>query len=333
MSKFSDMPSAMSSYEREAWKRLDRHWEKKAKHRELIPPKARAALDSAGDKAREVASKAGHQVGKYAPEPVKRAGEFVVDEALAPTIKAAAELLELAEDWAAELMDPEEVLKYHRARGHAVSELEDLRALDLEPLDVFTRRMALKGRSIGGLEGAATGVLAFVPVVGTFAGLSADVLLMQMLSTAVASRAMYSYGFNAHHPEEHLMVQKIVRRSYRAQAPKVKAVSDASKAYKASKARVNWSKKIRDDHRLMAAVEKLMKQFTDGSVSIQDVSKKMPAIGIATSAGSNAYILGDVAKHGIMYAQTRLLAEKYDLVLPPNLIHFVDDDDDDLSSP
>ena len=45
----------------------------------------------------------------------------------------------------------------------------------------------------------------------------------------------------------------------------------------------------------------------------------LPYLGVVTSAGSNAYLLGDVAKQGIFYGRTRHLAEKYDLPLPVNL--------------
>ena len=35
--------------------------------------------------------------------------------------------------------------------------------------------------------------------------------------------------------------------------------------FDATKGRVNWSQKLRDDHRLMAAVEKLLKRAGDGT--------------------------------------------------------------------
>ena len=170
------------------------------------------------------------------------------------------------------------------------------------------------------------GTLAFVPVVGTGVSITADVVVMQLLAKAIATRTMHSYGYDAQHPDERQMVERIVRRAYRAQAPKAKAVRDASRAFNASNGRVNWSQKLRDDHRLMAAVERLMKQLGDGKVSVKDVSKKMPVVGIVTSAGANAYLLGDIAKQGIRYGQTRHLAEKYSLPLPSNLLPASDDD-------
>lgn len=327
MSRNQDLPEGISAYDRAAWRHLEDHWQRKSRRREVLPPKARGVLDTTGRWSREVISQTGEKLGEYTPAGVKRAGEFVLDEALVPTIKAAGHLLEVAEEWAAELMDPATVLHYHRSYGHAVDKLTDLHHIDLEELDRFSRRMSLRWRSSGALEGAAMGALAFIPVVGTGVSVTVDVVVMQLLGVAIASRAMYSYGYDAKHPDERQMVERIVRRAYRAHAPKARAVHDASRAYKASKHRIHWSQKLRDDHRLMAAVERLMKQVSDGRVSVQDVSKKMPAIGVITSAGFNAYLLGDIAKQGVRYGQTRHLSEKYGLPLPPNLLPNSDDDE------
>lgn len=327
MSSPNGLPGNMSEYDRAAWCHLEGHWQKKAKRREILPPKARTALDTAGRRSREVISHAGHELGEHTPESMKRAGEFVLGEALVPVIKAAANLLELAEEWAAELMDPETVFEYHRRHGRGVRELTDLRAVDLEHLDRSTRQLALRWRGSGALEGPAMGLLAFIPGPGTAASLTADFVAMQVLGSAIATRTMYSYGYDAQHPDERHMVERVVRRAYRAQVPKAKAVHDASRAFKASKDRVNWSQKLRDDHRLMAAAEKLMKRVGDGKVSVKDVSKKMPYIGVVTSAGSNAYLLGDIAKQGILYGRTRHLSEKYNIPLPANFVPTADDDE------
>jgi len=318
----------MSPYDRAAWRHLEEHWQKKSKRREILPAKARGAVESAGRRSREVISQTGQKLGEHTPDTVKRAGGFVLDEALVPTVKAAAQLLELAEEWAAELMDPETVFEYHRKKGRDVHQLTDLRAIDLEHLDRSTRRMALRWRSSGALEGAAMGLLSFVPGPGTAVSLTADIIVMQVLASAIATRTMYSYGYDAQHPDERQMVERIVRRGYRAQASKAGIVLDSSRAFRASKDRVRWSKKLREDHRLMAAVEKLMKPVSDGRISVKDVSKKMPYIGVVTSAGSNGYLLGDISKQGVYYGRTRHLSEKYGLPMPPNLLPDWDDGED-----
>ena len=141
MSRNQDLPEGISAYDRAAWRHLEDHWQRKSRRREVLPPKARGVLDTTGRWSREVISQTGEKLGEYTPAGVKRAGEFVLDEALVPTIKAAGHLLEVAEEWAAELMDPATVLHYHRSYGHAVDKLTDLHHIDLEELDRFSRRM------------------------------------------------------------------------------------------------------------------------------------------------------------------------------------------------
>ena len=48
---------AMSPYEARRWAELQRHWAKKAERRQLLPPKARAALGEAGDQVKDVGQK------------------------------------------------------------------------------------------------------------------------------------------------------------------------------------------------------------------------------------------------------------------------------------
>ena len=84
---------------------------------------------------------------------------------------------------------------------------------------------------------------------------------------------------------------------------------------------------MRDDHKLMAAVEKLMRQFANGqAVPVAKVAKAMPLVAVLAGAGTNAYVLGDVVHQARLYARTLHLAEKYGLPLPANLRH----EDEDL---
>ncbi|ACZ00430.1 hypothetical protein Tcur_4914 [Thermomonospora curvata DSM 43183] len=253
--------------------------------------------------------------------------EKVSDAALAPTVAAVVHLLDLVTEWTTELMDPEKVLEHHRAAGREVTELADLKELDLEHLDEFTRRMALKWRTSGALQGGAMGALAMIPYAGGVAAITLDMVVMHVLSTAIATRVCYAYGFDVSDDEMRHLVDRMVRRAYRNQAPKIQAAREASAAFTAAKGRVRWSAKLRNDHRLMAAVERLMKQFANGrAVPVSRVAKAMPVIAVFAGAGTNAYVLGDVAHQARLYAQTLFLAEKYRLPLPENLRHQDDDE-------
>lgn len=111
-------------------------------------------------------------------------------------------------------------------------------------------------------------------------------------------------------------------------------MKSASNAFQASKGRINWSKKLREDHRLMAAVEKLLKQLGDGTrVPVKNARMGMPVVGVIAGAGTNSHVLGDIAKQSRHYAATLLLAEKYGLELPPNLrAGAVDNDDEGMAA-
>jgi hypothetical protein len=320
----------MSRYERARWDELQSHWEKKAKSRQLLPPRVRAALETTAQATKDTASKASRAIVDATPEKVKDIAGSAVDAALVPTVQGLVHILELINDWVVELTDQEAVIKHHRSKGRDVSALDDLKALDLEVLDEFTRGMVLRWRTLGAGQGASFGALAMVPVpvVGSLAAITLDMVAMQALSGAIATRVCYAYGFDAADPAMRHMIDRMVVRAYRNQAPKAGAVKSAGAAFNAAKGRVNWSQKLREDHRLMAAVEKLMKQLGDGSrVPVKNARMGMPVVAIFAGAGTNAHVLGDIAKQARHYGATMLLAEKYGLQLPPNLRQDLDSDE------
>ncbi|MFI6521431.1 EcsC family protein [Spirillospora sp. NPDC050679] len=320
MSEDPELVRAMSPYEERRWAALQQHWAKKAERRLLLPPKARAALDGASGPVKDAARRAGKAVSSVTPPVVKDGIERVGDAALVPTAKAVVHLLELVTDWTTELMDPEKVLEHHRAAGREVAQLEDLRKLDLKHLDDFTRTMALKWRTSGAIQGGAMGALAMVPYAGGVAAIGLDMVVTHVLSTAVATRVCYAYGLDVNDDEMRHLVDRMVMRAYRNQAPKAETARKAGAAFNAAKGRVRWSPKLRDDHKLMAAVENLMKQFANGrAIPVSKVAKAMPVVAVFAGAGTNAYVLGDVVHQARLYAQTLYLAEKYGLPLPENL--------------
>ncbi|MBK8078495.1 MAG: EcsC family protein [Kineosporiaceae bacterium] len=312
----------MSSYEERRWGELQEHWATKAQRRQALPPKARSALGGAGRQVRAAARKAGEAVSAVTPTPVKEGLERAVDATLVPAVEAAVHLLDLVTDWTTELTDFEKVLEHHRAAGRDVAQLADLRDLDLEQLDDFTRTMALKWRTSGAIQGGAMGALAMVPVAGGVAAVGADMVVMHVLSTALATRVAYSYGFDVKDEAVRHAVDRMARRAYLNQAPKARAVHQANAAFNAAKKRVRRSERLLHDHRILAAVDNLMQQAAHGkAVPIGKVAKGIPVIAVVVGAGTNAYILGDVVHQARLYAQTLRLAEKYELPLPENLRH------------
>ena len=339
MSEVAPDPDPMSRYERKRWDELQSHWQKKAQGRkQLLSPRARLALDTKVQATKDTASNAGKAMAERTPEKVKSAAGVAVDAALVPTIQNVIQLLELLNDWVVELTDPEEVLKYHREKGRDVDSLEDLRRLDLEHLEELTNRMALKWATIGVGQGASFGALAMipVPVLGSVAAIGLDMIAMQALTGAIATRICYAYGYDATDPDVRHIIDRMVARAYRNQIAKAGSVKKASAAFDASKGRVNWSQKLRDDHRLMAAVEKLLKRAGDGKhVPVKNARMGMPVVSVLAGAATNSHVLGDTARQARHYAATLLLAERHGLELPANLRRSLeaDDEGDDYSDP
>ena len=151
----------------------------------------------------------------------------------------------------------------------------------------------------------------------------------RVLSVSIASRIAYSYGFDAKDPGEEAFIQRLVRRSFMAQAAKAEPLRDTSRAWNAAKVRKNWSDPLRENHRLLAALEKLMQRLgpAGSRVSVQDVAKVVPFVGVLIGAGVNSAILGSVAADAQRYCQTRFLCDKYGLPLPTALATNRDDDD------
>ncbi|MBF8173708.1 EcsC family protein [Streptomyces olivaceus] len=327
-----DGPAPMSDYEQQVWDALNEHWQRRSSRRGL-PNWAGTALSRTGEVAGNAARRAKDAVPEAVADPIRRAGDAVADKAMRPALAGAAALLELVNDWAMDLNDPKNVEKLARKRGLELDCFTELRQQDLKVCDRLLTRNTLRWRTTGAFEGGAMGMLTMVPVAGIPAAMTADILVVQVLSTSVATRVAYPYGYDAKDPDEQEFIQRLLQRSFIAQAAKAKPLRDTARALDAAKGRVKWSQKFRQDHRLLAALEKLMQQLgpAGARVPVQNVAKVVPFVGVLIGAGMNAAILGRVAADAQRYCQTRFLCEKYGLPLP-NVLMAGEGQDDDLKT-
>lgn len=311
----------MSAYEGQVWDKLNEHWQRRNNRRGL-PNWASTALERTGEVTGKAVSRVTAAVPEGVKEPIRRAGDAVATAAVRPALEGAAALLELVNDWAMELNDPEGVEKLARKRGLDLNSFTELRQHDLKVCDRLLKFNTLTWRTAGALEGGTMGVLALTPVAGIPVAMTADILVIQVLSTSIAARIAYSYGYDAKDPDEQIFIQRLVRRSFIAQAAKVEPLRDVARAADAIKGRVRWSEKLRADHRLLAALEKLLQHVgpAGAKVPVQNVAKVVPYVGILIGAGMNSAVLGNVAADAQRYCQTRFLCEKYGLPLPTALV-------------
>ncbi|MGP3756154.1 EcsC family protein [Streptomyces sp. IBSNAI001] len=316
----------MSAYEEEVWATLNEHWQNRNNRRGL-PNWASAAIDRTGEATGNAVRRVKDAVPEAVTEPIRRAGGAVADKALGPALAGAAALLELVNESTLELNDPKNVEKIARKRGIELDSFAELRHQDLKFCDRLLTRNTLKWRATGAVEGGAMGVLAMVPVAGIPVAMTADILVLQVMSTSIAARIAYSYGYDAKDPDEQEFIQRLVQRSFMAQAAKAKPLREAARAAEALKGRVNWSQKLRQDHRLIAALEKLMQQLgpAGAKVPVKNVAKVVPFVGVLIGAGMNSAVLGRVAADAQRYCQTRFLCDKYGLPLPVALATGQDD--------
>lgn len=310
----------MSAYDQKVWDALNEHWQRRD-NRRGIPNWASTALDKTGAATGKAVARIVEAVPDAVSNPLRSAGDAIANKAIGPAVRSATALLELANDWALELNDPKTAEKIARKKGVQIGSFADLRDQELQVCDRLLSLNTLKWRSVGALEGGAMGALALVPFAGIPLSLTADVVVIQVLSSSIASRVAYSYGFDAKDPDEQLFIQRLVRRSFMTQAAKAGPLRDTARAAAAVKDRVNWSAKLRTDHRLLSALENLMKQLgpAGSTVAVKDVAKVLPYIGILIGAGMNSAVIGNVAADAKRYCQTRFLCEKYELPLPPAL--------------
>ncbi|MBT3154118.1 EcsC family protein [Streptomyces sp. CHD11] len=310
----------MSTYERQVWDTLNEHWQRR-KNRRALPNRASVVLGRTNQLAGNTVRRVRDAVPEAVAEPVRRAGEAVADTAVRPVLASATALLELGNDLALELNNPKSVEELARKKGFDIDSFTALRQQDLKVCDRLLTRNTLTWRAIGAVEGGAMGMLATVPVAGTLTAMTADILVVQVLSTSIAARITYSYGYDAKDPKEQDFIQCLVQRSFMEQAAKAKPLRDTARAADAVKGRVNWSQKLRNDHRLLATLEKVMQRLgpAGSRAPVENVAKAVPFVGVLIGASVNGAVLGRVATDAQRYCQTRFLCDKYGLPLPAAL--------------
>lgn len=316
-------PVELPEYESNAWEQLLLDWEREPRVRRLLPDSAKGALDRARTAANEGTAKAQKLVERVTPSKVQDSFEALHDAALKPTIDAALNLINLLNSWVSELTDPRLALKPHMTSNSDIGSVSDLRSFPLADLDAPTRTLPLKLRTAGVVEGGLIGSLALLPapIVGSMAAISIDFIATQAINRTIATHICHCYGFDSREPQVQAMIDLMAAGNDKAlQMSKAHGIGEAGKAFSAAKGRVRWSAKIRQDHRLLEALEKLLKNAGGAQhVSIQHARMGLPLVSTVIGAGINQQLFGATASRSLRYARTMFLAERYDLELPARM--------------
>jgi EcsC family protein len=221
------------------------------------------------------------------------------------------------------------VIAAYAKRGHAVSELSDIHALDLSDIDKAKPRLGLSYTAFSTVEGAGAGLAVSggellataggvfgagagaAPGAGTVAAaIAADaVLVLGAMTRAVAHTAAY-YGYDTELPQERVFALGVLNFGMSQQTGKSFAYLELNKIVNDLARKATWEKLNKN------AVTRIVKAFYERSAS-QLTRKKLgqavPVLGIAIGAGLNAKLLHTVTSDAEHLHRERFLREKHSL--------------------
>ena len=222
-------------------------------------------------------------------------------------------------------LSPRRVVRKHRAAGHEVVLLADIRTLDLAQVDrvrgrgldwYYPAAAALSGAGAGlAITGGelvivASGGAAAAPGAGTVA---AAVVLDSAAVLGLASRAVghvsLYYGYDPEVPAEKLLVLSVVNAGTALSASaKTKALAEVSRLTQQLFRGATW--KVLDQ----ALITQLAKQLTTRfgvRLTKQSLGKVVPAAGIVLGASFNWATLESIVDAADVAYRRRFLLEKY----------------------
>jgi hypothetical protein len=222
-------------------------------------------------------------------------------------------------------LSPKRVVARHQKLGHIVSNLHDVRTLDLEQIDAAKGRAASWLYPAGAaLSGAGAGLVisggqfttvasagasaapTVAAVSGAFVGDAAAVLA---LGSRAVGRTALMYGYDPESPAEKLFVMSVVNAGSAATAgAKTAAFKDVSKLTQALVRGKTW--KVLNE----TVVAKVANQFAKAfSVRLtqQGLGKLVPAAGIGIGGALNWATLEGIVDTADIAYRRRLLLEKY----------------------
>ena len=304
----------MSSYERRAWDGLAK-WRTDrltASERHLLPQKARQGLTKAGEFGRE------------------KFDDIRVSQQMVATLSKALDgLLNVVNKSAEKSVRRSAVVAAYTKGGHVVSDLEDIRKLDLADVDKVKPRLGLRYASGTAVTGAATGLAvsggellatvgsvasagaAAAPGAGTIvAALATDAAAVLGAMTRVVARTAAFYGYDTEQPEERIFALGVLNFGLAQQARKGAAYIELNKIVQALARNVTWAQLNRNS---VTRVARVVYGGLGMRLTKQKLGQAVPAVGILIGAGMNARLLAKLADDADRLYRERFLRDKYPL--------------------
>lgn len=222
-------------------------------------------------------------------------------------------------------LSPKRVVAKHRRHGHEVERLRDLRALDLEQIDLVKGRAAHWGYPIAAtLSGAGAGLVItggqLVTAVSAGAGAApsgtaitgavvGDAAWVLALASRVVGRTSLLYGYDPETPAEKLFVMSVVNAGSAATSgAKAAAFSDVSKLTQALVRGKSWA--VLNESAVARVAQEFAKRFFD-RLTKQGLGKVVPAAGIILGGSLNWATLESIMDTADVLYRRRFLLEKY----------------------
>ncbi|WP_242608565.1 EcsC family protein [Actinomadura formosensis] len=300
----------LSAYEKKEWERLQERKDNALgkKPRKLLPIGARERLSAAAEKT------------KNAPG---------ADKVIAAYTTAAQGLGKATGSTATRTVSAKSVIKRYQKAGYEVSELSDIRELDLKAVDSVAKLARIRyGHSLtaaaggigsaaavtggtvlasaGGIAGAGAGA---APGFGTVAtALLADAAGVLGLSARVAAATALYYGYDPHRHEEEIFMMSVIGLGMATEASaKTAAYAQLSQLTQLLARNASWAK----------LNEKVLTQITQqfaARFSVQLTKKKfgqfVPVAGMLFGAGANFAVIDRIAVAADNAYRERFLVEK-----------------------
>ncbi|MEU7524250.1 EcsC family protein [Saccharothrix sp. NPDC042600] len=304
----------MSPYDRAAWEDVERWREQRlaAGERHLLPQRVRDRLA----KGREIAK------GRLDQVPGSEQVAAVVH-------KSVDGLLTLVNKASEATLRRDAVVAAYAKRGHAVSELSDIRKLDLSDVDKAKPRLGLGYTAFSAVEGAGAGLAisggellataggvfgagaGAAPGAGTVAAaMAADaVLVLGAMTRAIAHTAAY-YGYDTELPQEKVFALGVLNFGMAQQTGKSFAYVQLNKLVNDLARRATWAQLNKN------GVTRVVRAFYERfalRLTKQKLGQAVPVVGIVIGAGLNARLLSNLTSDAEHLYRERFLREKHGL--------------------
>jgi hypothetical protein len=304
----------MTPYDRNAWEGTER-WRAarlSAPARHIVPKKARNGVAKVKDSA------------------LARFGDLPVSDQFVETFyKALDGALWVVRASADASLRRSAVVKAYVKRGHDVSDLEGIRALELRDVDKTKPKLSLIYTGVTTAEGAAAGLVVSggeivasggtvfgagagaAPgaglVIATMAVDAATVLVASM--RAIAHTAAY-YGYDTGLPEEQMFAAGVLGFGLAEQAGKAAAYIELNKVVQGLVRRELWEplNKLAASKVMRVVYLRLGMRLTQ-----RKLGQSIPVLGIVVGAGANAWLLGRLTQDADYLYRERFLCDKYGL--------------------